>query len=307
MYRKFVSVLFAIGFLFLNIGQLSGDGCVFYTQAHPDDWQLFRGEQVWKDISDSSKKVVFIYTTSGDAGQTNGWWQAREAGAMASVKVVRPDDKITEDTKMANNHPIQTYTCGNTISYFMRIPEAANNPNLSQLYGKPIVPCGRCANGNSEEQSQPLETLDRSTTYENWNDFVTTLNAIMETESQGYDDRFINVSDNEWCRVDLNCTDHPDHHYTSLAVQEAANYPTTLYVTYNIANKDPNLGSEDYQNKQNIYFDGYVNTIREEYCNNHPESVDCQECCEKEWGINPDGSLDGNRWGAKSYWRLRAQ
>ena len=58
----------------------------FYVTAHEDDWELFRGEQAYRDLATPTKKVVFIYVTAGDAGQTNGWWEAREQGALAAVR-----------------------------------------------------------------------------------------------------------------------------------------------------------------------------------------------------------------------------
>lgn len=51
----------------------------FYVVAHQDDWQIFRGDQAYADYNYTSDvKIVFIYTTSGDAGATDGWWEARE-------------------------------------------------------------------------------------------------------------------------------------------------------------------------------------------------------------------------------------
>ena len=62
----------------------------FYVTAHQDDWELFRGQQAYKDLATSTNKVVFIYVTAGDAGRTNGWWEARERGALQRLTARNP-------------------------------------------------------------------------------------------------------------------------------------------------------------------------------------------------------------------------
>ena len=41
---------------------------VFYIGAHQDDWQLFMSPQAYYDLIADNTRVVFIYTTAGDAG-----------------------------------------------------------------------------------------------------------------------------------------------------------------------------------------------------------------------------------------------
>jgi LmbE family N-acetylglucosaminyl deacetylase len=40
----------------------------FYVGAHQDDWQLFMSPQAYYDLTTSGTRVVFIYTTFGEAG-----------------------------------------------------------------------------------------------------------------------------------------------------------------------------------------------------------------------------------------------
>src|ERR1700761_6558189 len=56
----------------------------YYIVAHQDDWQLFYGQQAFSDLIEPGARVVFIYTTAGDAGGSEDWWRAREQGALAA-------------------------------------------------------------------------------------------------------------------------------------------------------------------------------------------------------------------------------
>src|SRR5690348_6093412 len=125
MRSVFISILCTLTLcLLLTETKMTYKSVSFYTQAHQDDWQLFRGEQVWEDINTVGNKVVFIYATAGDAGQKDGWWEAREKGALASVrKILNAPSPLTTKVKYINRHPIVLYSCGNTESYFMRLPD----------------------------------------------------------------------------------------------------------------------------------------------------------------------------------------
>src|SRR5215813_4072251 len=76
-----------------------------------------------KSCSFTTKKVVFIYVTAGDAGQTNGWWEAREQGALAAVREALPSAPMTISVASFNGHPVLRYTCRNSVSYFFRLPD----------------------------------------------------------------------------------------------------------------------------------------------------------------------------------------
>src|SRR5438105_4373860 len=129
-----------------------GTALCFYVCAHADDWQFFRGEQAYDDINTPNVKVVFIYTDAGDAGRIDGYWEAREQGALASVRravaAISPEPLTTRMVTF-NGHPIVQYTCGNTVSYFLRLPDGFlgkgypihNNQSMSQLrdLGMPIT------------------------------------------------------------------------------------------------------------------------------------------------------------------------
>src|SRR5262249_22378687 len=87
----------------------------FYVWGHQDDWQLFQGNVAHSDLAKTDTRVVFIYATAGDAGRTDGWWEARERGAVASVRKAVGPSPLTVDVARFNDHPIQRYTCRNSV------------------------------------------------------------------------------------------------------------------------------------------------------------------------------------------------
>ncbi|KAF0715054.1 Aste57867_3591 [Aphanomyces stellatus] len=100
-----------------------------YVTAHEDDHELFMSSAVYESIKNPTTKTVFVYTSGGDAGQTDGWYQAREAGTLASSKtwinmfgIYSPVP--TSSTVLLSGHHIQKITIGNTVHYFLRLSEA---------------------------------------------------------------------------------------------------------------------------------------------------------------------------------------
>ena len=45
-----------------------------HVVAHQDDWMLFHGDEAARHLADPSRPVVFIHTTAGDAGESDGLW-----------------------------------------------------------------------------------------------------------------------------------------------------------------------------------------------------------------------------------------
>ena len=162
----------------------------FYITAHADDWELFRGQQAFADIqSDPSNKIVFIHT-AGDAGSIDGWWEAREQGAIAAVRAALPAQPLTIHVDYFNGHPVPRYTCANTATYFMRLPDgnpdgtgypSTDHQSLSQL----------------RDANMPIVAVDGSATYTTWNDFCDTLSAMVQAERQGVpqEHSWINAAD----------------------------------------------------------------------------------------------------------------
>jgi len=267
-----------------------------YVNAHQDDWQFFRGEVAWADVSDPSNKILFIYTTAGDGGlETLGKWESRERGAMASIRSMLPKKPVSSEIISCNGHPIVRYSCENTRSYFMRLPDgnmngdgfkATNNTSLKKLY----------------DNNVPITAVDKSTTYNNQQNFLMTLIHIIMLETPSHleeiEPPWINVSDYD---LDLNPRDHSDHHYTSLTVYNIANLPlgkiryrSALYVTYASEHKAPNLDGIPLTHKRNV-FDAYKKAAVEEMALNGEDGDQLSKNYEAEWKL----------WGNRSYCRTK--
>ncbi|MEO8212097.1 MAG: ricin-type beta-trefoil lectin domain protein [Myxococcales bacterium] len=64
-------------------GTVPQSGASLYVVAHPDDELLFMNPDLETDIQ-SGRPVVTIYVTSGDGGDPNSAWRARETSGMAA-------------------------------------------------------------------------------------------------------------------------------------------------------------------------------------------------------------------------------
>lgn len=230
----------------------------YYVQGHQDDWELFYGQQLWEDLNGSgneNRKIVFIYTTAGDAGsRSNGWWNYRENGAIAAVQAASPCTPVSS-TIFANTHQIAKVTCGRTESYFMRLPDGS--PPGFGYYDTGFASLKKLYEGIVG----PVRTVDEESKYEDWSDFKETIKEILKLsrpESIGDNIPIINVADFE--ALYPHPTDHTDHHYTSIAideiVKEGGKFNRALYQTYCLVNLEKNLTDIQIAHKKQI-FDGY--------------------------------------------------
>jgi hypothetical protein len=229
----------------------------FYICAHQDDWFFFRGEQAFVDLRDAN--TVFILTTAGDAGITDGWWQARDQGAMAAVMRAAPASQISADRVTIHGtgpHQISKASFGSGAIYFLRLPDA----HLSDLM-----------NGGAGG----LQAVDGSTTYASWEDFCETLKNIVVSECRAanYHHPWVNTSlyrsdPGHWddpATPGINPGDHPDHTATGLAVRSfaAAFCHRAWWWSYSIRNRDgmriPDAGAIGMKRR---LFDAYSETVR---------------------------------------------
>ena len=249
----------------------------FYVSAHQDDWQLFRGEQAFVDLNTPDARIVFIYTTAGDDGRTDGWLEAREQGAIASIKhaIGSPDLSISTSIEKINGHPITTYSYGNTISYCLRLPDGMPNGSTPQSL--------KALHDGSISSST---AVDSSTSYDGWDDFCTTLEVIVrqETAASSSPHPWINASDYDAL---LTLGDHSDHLLTATALRRFADSfcSRAWWVSYDSMNRPVNLTDEACEHKKALFF-AYANRVYELMPNNPP--------MQKEW----------DWWGARSYCRL---
>lgn len=197
----------------------------FYIGPHQDDWQLFRGEQAYLDIQ-SGARVVFIYLTAGDAGggPVPGWWSAREQGALESCRLATGPNPLIWGVNWFNGRPITGCDCGNTTSYFLRLPDGS-------LDGLRI-------------NSAPISAIDGSTSYLGWEDVCQTLKAILDEHKAASTNArpYVNAPDYD---VALNPEPNTDHTATGFAVLAATpnGYNRAWWVGYDIGERPENIDS----------------------------------------------------------------
>jgi hypothetical protein len=226
------------------------DKVSFYFAAHEDDWQLFMNPSAFIDVADPKTRTVFVHVTAGDAGRGLGnggrrfpFYLARENGADAAIRFMvdangLPQQKERRVVEFAG-HRIERTTYGNTVSYFLRLPDGGTDgtgyattgwQSLSRLHTGAIP---------------TLDALDQSTSYRGWNDLATTIRAIVDFERGRAPQVQLNVAELD---TKLNPEDHPDHQMTARVALDAARgldcARRVHYVDYASARLPENLNSQ---------------------------------------------------------------
>ena len=270
---------------------------VFYVTAHEDDWQLFRGQQAYNDLVTPTKKVVFIYMTAGDAGQTNGWWEARERGALAAVREALPVAPMTTSIASFNRHPILRYACRNSVSYFFRLPDGNDDGNGFPAFHNQSL-------SGLRDSDRPITAVDGSTTYNSWRDLWQTVKAAIDFEATDVQPQFtpvVNAADYD--SVDLSdpecethskgrCDpcEHADHKATADALRNfvSEKYDRAWWVSYDTMHRPINLSGRDYEHKKDLFFAYGKAVLRETTLNGAPVKPLIDE-----W----------DQWGERNYFR----
>lgn len=205
----------------------------FYIVAHADDWQLFMYPNVYNDIMADSNKTVFIITTAGDAGRKENYWLAREEGAKSSLRYCLASSKCfaqSEGRKVFNGHSVYYWCADNAAIYFMRLPDGNLDGSGFPLYN--FQSTSKLKSGKIKF----ITAVDNSTRYNSWADFFTTLEAIVFTEADGINKRWLHYLNPDEA---INPKDHADHTATGEAVQclkNKKNLWQVLYAGYNVIN-----------------------------------------------------------------------
>jgi LmbE family N-acetylglucosaminyl deacetylase len=223
----------------------------FYFGAHPDDWQLFMNPNAYYDVQKPSNKVVFVYVTAGDAGLGLGtggrslpYYLARENGAKLSVKFMADAAKAPEipvdSVASVSGHAIKRWLYGNTVSYFMRLPDGSPQ-------GTGYVATAEQSLKRLHERTIPAMTaIDDSTTYQSWSDLRTTLRKLIDHERGTATNVWVNIPDTN---IEKNVGDHADHQHMAQGVLEAiADLPwinKALYLDYVTADMKENMNSAE--------------------------------------------------------------
>lgn len=210
----------------------------FYIVAHADDWQIFMQPNAYHDLVAQGSKVIFIITTAGDAGFNESFCGSREEGLKSSLRLcLAPLAALAETsgTREFYNHTINYCTINNATCYFFRLPDGNLDGSGFPAYHYQSL------SGFKEGQISAITAIDNSATYNNWSDFYITLNTIIQSESYGISNIWINYVNPD---AHANPNDHPDHIATGQAIQNMSvitGFHQALFVGYNVSNTLENL------------------------------------------------------------------
>jgi len=228
----------------------------FFVVAHADDWQLFMGVNSWNDVRalevlGIDNKVVFIHTTAGDAGLGTGsngkpkpYYVAREDGANRAIRFLanigEEGTQPVRESLLLNGKKLKRIIYKNTVTYYFRLPDGngdgngfpgTDNQSLQRLY-----------NG----QIDMITSIEGRPRFDDWDDLVETLRAIITLEAQDATNVWINIQDPD---ETTNSGDHSDHKHTAYAMQDAVStlpcVNQALFRTYGINQEPVNLVDED--------------------------------------------------------------
>lgn len=153
--------------------------------AHQDDWQLFFMPHMFDAVRDSSMglgKVVFIYVAAGTHTVTD--WnrvEMRQLGAIYSTVFLanagnfplNPKTVIgTLNTTEILDHPVHTYVCRNTTSYYMQVMTPCKESLIMMYEGT---------------TSCPIMAMHNQTSYRDWADIANTVATIVKDEMRSAD------------------------------------------------------------------------------------------------------------------------
>jgi hypothetical protein len=225
----------------------------FYISPHPDDWQLFYGHKAYEDALKPSTKIVFIYTTAGDAGRADGWWEAREQAALASVSCITSSQHVADTSVvLINHHWITKHTLANSVSYCMRLPDGLPHGTGSETWhGQSLHRLHR--------NNQPITAVDQSTTYTTWQDFCNTIDHILTLEhDEGIPQECCWIHAPEYLS-NLNPDDHADHLASADAIHTIATirYNCAWWLTYYTYYCPDNLSATELYRKRATFVSYY--------------------------------------------------
>lgn len=255
MMHRMKRLLFSLLILLMSVRTASAYNKVaVYVVAHQDDWQLFMGLDAYRDMTqDQNTKVVFIYTTAGDAScrgrqLDRAYYLARERGALNSIefcmdtKSLHCGNNVTHP--LVNNHQLRRYEYKNVVNYFLRLPDGCFGVGLKDQSLEFLK------NGRIPE----ISAVDSSAAYLGWSDLRNTIRKIIEDESDSARDVTVNIPETD---RSINPGDHPDHVFTGMLVQEAIRdlpYASQrLFVEYYGRQLPSNVSPEELALKSAIY------------------------------------------------------
>jgi hypothetical protein len=224
--RTIITAVIVAIFTVTATSAFSATSTNFYVVAHEDDWQLFMGINAALDVPGLDSKTVFVHTTAGDAGLGTGtggtpmpYYLARENEAFSAIRflanlgVVGAGPSGAVGTITINGKNLHRVAYKNTVAYFLRLPDGNVNGGM-----------GYPSTGNQSllllesGTIAKISAIDGSAVYFSWSDLVETLRGILLYEAHGSPVVWVNIPETN---TSINPSDHPDHIYTGIAMQDA--------------------------------------------------------------------------------------
>lgn len=226
--------------------------------AHQDDWQLFMGDVVAKQVQ-AGHRVLFVYLTAGDVGRDSIYWVTRERGVLQSTRIAAgaaAGNRSLEpcSTVRIQDHSIRKCTIANTESYFLRLPDGHRNgigfarhsfQSLRKLRQRRIA---------------SLSAIDGSAAYNGWADLKSTVDSLIGESSSTR--VTVHTSDPS---AAVNPHDHFDHRMAGLLVYDSrrkARWNLAYYTGYALATRAANRTGEQVRQKTAL-FRAYDNVMTE--------------------------------------------
>ncbi len=236
----------------------------FYFSAHPDDWQLFMGEQAWADIQDPLNRVVVFSVTAGDAamglnpgdGANLPYYQARERGFINAL-IWAFDGQIAIDDQGRSTLPLSEYSFRETQVNGKKV-KTYSLPGLSvyMLYLPDGFPQGQHTWSLEKLKNNVIDgmpAIDSTAVYTDWEDLRKTVTMLMKSEIYPSYDVELNIPERD---TTINANPHSDHWHTSLLGEEALGdlaKRIRYYQEYSLADRAPNLSPQDREIKRFIF------------------------------------------------------
>lgn len=218
--------------------------------AHQDDWQLFMGDVVARQVR-SGRQVVFIYLTAGDDGRDSLYWATRERGALESTRValgLTATDSAVDPCSVARSleHSIRKCTIANTDSYFLRLPDGRRNGTGFALHSFESLRKLRA------KRIASITAVDGSTTYSNWADLTSTVSELIGASSPG---RIVTIHTSD-ASIVANPHDHFDHRMAGLLVADSRRknkWNVEYYAGYALATRAANRSKDQARQKKALF------------------------------------------------------
>ncbi len=256
MRRYLITVLL---FTCLPVFADAKSGTSIYVCAHPDDCILFMNPNLYDDVTHDADKVVTVFLTSGDAGlpfsqegTTASYPYVREQASVDAMEwmVDAGKSKTTAqlDTEMTEvaGHIIERVSYGNTVTYFLRLPDGNFDGNGFPLYNHESL---RKLKAGEIDTMTPV---DGEAAY-SWKDMVSVLSGIVTREAGDDKQLTLHIQEPD---TSVNTDDHSDHTTTARGMLEALVGDSTgrcntvyKHIDYSIATKPLNLEGTALQDK----------------------------------------------------------